>query len=96
MALTPAQGAGGRSGDAGTRHGLVVTFSADTGPRAGGSWALRVRSSDLLPRSVRVFETANDLGTEGLSFAPPKTETSRRTVVLLRLLADEIAAEPPR
>lgn len=74
------------------RHALVVTFAAYTGLRAGEVWGLRVRSLDLLRRSVRIAETVNDLGSNGLTFGPPKSRASRRTVGLPRFLVEELAA----
>jgi len=70
-------------------YGLLVTFAAYTGLRAGEIAALRIRRLDLLSGSVEVAETAAEVHGYGLSYGPPKTYEHRR-VPIPRFLADQM------
>jgi integrase len=71
-------------------YGTLVRFAAYTGLRAGEIAALRVKRLDLLRGTVRVVESASEVGGRLLS-GPTKTYTER-TVRLPRFLRDELAA----
>jgi integrase len=71
-------------------YGLLVRFAAYTGLRAGEIAALRVKRLDLLRGTVRVVESATEVGGR-LIIGPTKTH-SERTVRLPRFLRDDLAA----
>jgi integrase len=70
--------------------GLLVRFAAYTGLRAGELVALRVGRLDLLRGTVRVVESASEVGGR-LVFGSTKTY-AERTVRLPRFLRDDLAA----
>jgi integrase len=76
-------------------YGLLVTFAAWSGLRAGEVAGLRAGRVDVARNRVQVRETVINLGSER-RVDTPKSEKSRRTVPipppLARLLADHIAA----
>lgn len=69
--------------------GLLMAY---TGLRWGEAAGLRVRRLDLLRRQLRVEETCIELPGGRLSFGPPKSERSRRTVSLPGFVVDVLAA----
>ena len=71
-------------------YGLLVRFAAYTGLRAGELVALRVGRLDLLRGTVRVVESASEVGGR-LVFGSTKTY-AERTVRLPRFLRDDLAA----
>jgi integrase len=71
-------------------YGTLVRFAAYTGLRAGEIAALRVKRLDLLRGTVRVVESASEVGGRLIS-GPTKTH-AERTVRLPRFLRDELAA----
>jgi integrase len=71
-------------------YGVLVRFAAYTGLRAGEIAALRVKRVDLLRGTVRVVESASEVGGR-LITGPTKTH-AERTVRLPRFLRDELAA----
>jgi integrase len=71
-------------------YGTLVRFAAYTGLRAGEIAALRVKRLDLLRGTVRVVESASEVGGRLIS-GPTKTH-AERTVRLPRFLCDELAA----
>ncbi len=71
-------------------YGLLVTFAAYTGLRAGEIEALRVKNLDLLRGTVHVCESLAQVHGE-LVLGPTKTYESR-TVPLPRFLVDDLAA----
>jgi integrase len=71
-------------------YGVLVRFAAYTGLRAGEIAALRVKRLDLLRGSVRVVESATEVGGR-LMLGPTKTHADR-TVRLPRFLREELAA----
>jgi integrase len=70
-------------------YGLLVRFAAYTGLRAGELVALRVGRLDLLRGTVRVVESASEVGGR-LVFGSTKTY-AERTVRLPRFLRDDLA-----
>jgi integrase len=70
-------------------YGLLVRFAAYTGLRAGELAALRVKRLDLLRGTVRVVESASEVGGR-LILGPTKTH-AERTVRLPRFLRDDLA-----
>jgi integrase len=70
-------------------YGLLVRFAAYTGLRAGELVALRVGRLDLLRGTVRVVESATEVGGR-LVFGSTKTY-AERTVRLPRFLRDDLA-----
>jgi integrase len=71
-------------------YDVLVRFAAYTGLRAGEIAALRVKRLDLLRGSVRVVESATEVGGR-LMLGPTKTHADR-TVRLPRFLREELAA----
>jgi integrase len=71
-------------------YGLLVRFAAYTGLRAGELAALRVKRLDLLRGTVRVVESASEVGGR-LITGSTKTH-AERTVRLPRFLRDDLAA----
>jgi integrase len=71
-------------------YGTLVRFAAYTGLRAGEIAALRVKRLDLLRGTVRVVESASEVGGRLIS-GPTKTH-AERTVRLPHFLRDELAA----
>ncbi len=71
---------------------VATFFAAYSGLRAAECWGLRVRHVDFTRGTVRVVETATDLASGGVSYGPPKSDASRRTVRLPRFLVDLLAA----
>jgi integrase len=71
-------------------YGLLVRFAAYTGLRAGELVALRVKRLDLLRGTVRVVESATEVG-DRLVLGSTKTY-AERTVRLPRFLRDDLAA----
>jgi integrase len=71
-------------------YGLLVRFAAYTGLRAGELAALRVKRLDLLRGTVRVVESASEVGGR-LVLGSTKTY-AERTVRLPRFLRDDLAA----
>jgi integrase len=71
-------------------YGVLVCFAAYTGLRAGEIAALRVKRLGLLRGSVRVVESATEVGGR-LMLGPTKTHADR-TVRLPRFLREELAA----
>lgn len=82
----------------------AVYVAAWTGLRAGELWALRRDDIDLLRGKLRVDESLRELNGEsvraadrGMSFGPPKSEASRRTLSLpapIKALLTEHLARP--
>jgi integrase len=70
-------------------YGLLVRFAAYTGLRAGELAALRVKRLDLLRGTVRVVESASEVGGR-LVLGSTKTY-AERTVRLPRLPREELA-----
>jgi integrase len=70
-------------------YGLLVRFAAYTGLRAGELAALRVKRLDLLRGTVRVVESASEVGGR-LVLGSTKTY-AERTVRLPRFLRDDLA-----
>jgi integrase len=70
-------------------YGLLVRFAAYTGLRAGELVALRVKRLDLLRGTVRVVESATEVGGR-LVLGSTKTH-AERTVRLPRFLRDDLA-----
>jgi integrase len=70
-------------------YGTLVRFAAYTGLRAGEIVALRVKRLDLLRGTVRVIESASEVGGR-LILGPTKTH-AERTVRLPRFLREEVA-----
>jgi integrase len=70
-------------------YGLLVRFAAYTGLRAGELVALRVGRLDLLRGTVRVVESASEVGGH-LVFGSTKTY-AERTIRLPRFLRDDLA-----
>jgi integrase len=71
-------------------YGLLVRFATYTGLRAGELAALRVRRLDLLRGTVRVVESASEVGGR-LILGSTKTY-AERTVRLPRFLREDLAA----
>ena len=71
-------------------YGLLVRFAAYAGLRAGELSALRVKRLDLLRGTVRVVESASEVGGR-LVLGSTKTY-AQRTVRLPRFLRDDLAA----
>jgi integrase len=71
-------------------YGTLVRFAAYTGLRAGEIAALRVKRLDLLRGTVRVVESASEVG--GRLISGPTKTYAERTVRLPRFLRDELAA----
>jgi len=71
-------------------YGVLVRFAAYTGLRAGEIAALRVKRLDLLRGTVRVVESATEVGGR-LILGPTKTH-AERTVRLPRFLREDLAA----
>jgi integrase len=71
-------------------YGLLVRFAAYTGLRAGELAALRVKRLDLLRGTVRVVESASEIGGR-LVLGSTKTY-AERTLRLPRFLRDDLAA----
>jgi integrase len=71
-------------------YGLLVRFAAYTGLRAGELAVLRVKRLDLLRGTVRVVESASEVGGR-LILGSTKTY-AERTVRLPRFLRDDLAA----
>jgi integrase len=71
-------------------YGVLVRFAAYTGLRAGEIAALRVKRLDLLRGTVRVVESATEVGGR-LMLGPTKTH-AERTVRLPRFLREDLAA----
>jgi integrase len=71
-------------------YGVLVRFAAYTGLRAGEIAALRVKRLDLLRGTVRVVESASEVGGR-LIVGSTKTH-AERTVRLPRFLRDDLAA----
>lgn len=66
------------------RLGAIYVLAVTTGMRQGEMLALRWRDVDLDGASVRVHATLHR-STEGLVLAEPKTDRSRRRVMLTKL-----------
>ncbi len=64
-----------------SRIGVTVLLAATTGMRRGEILALRWRDLDLERRTLSVVRTLEETK-KGLSFKEPKTERSRRTIML--------------
>ena len=77
------------------RYSTLVLAGAYTGLRFGELATLRVQRVDLLRRTLRVQETLVEVGGH-LSFGPPKTRASRRSVVVPRFLAERISLQIER
>ena len=75
----------------GARYRALIVVGAFGGLRFGELAALRRRHVDMLRGRVTVEETLTDLNGQ-LSFGPPKTPNSLRTVPLPRRALDELAA----
>lgn len=86
----------------------AVYVAAWTGLRAGELWALRRDDVDLLRGKLRVDESLREISTasdkvradeKGITFGPPKSEASRRTLALpapiVMLLTDHLARPLP-
>lgn len=86
----------------------AVYVAAWTGLRAGELWALRRNDVDLLRGKLRVDESLREISTasdkvladeKGITFGPPKSEASRRTLSLpkpiAKLLTDHLARPLP-
>ena len=71
------------------RYRTLVLLGAYGGLRAGEMFGLRRARLDLLRGSVRVTETAQEVGRE-FFYGPPKTRAGRRTIPLPRFLVDEL------
>lgn len=72
------------------RYRALVITVAFTGLRSGEVRALRPHRLDMLRRSLRVEETLVEVS-GAVSFGPPKTKTSKRSVALPQLVVDELA-----
>jgi Phage integrase, N-terminal SAM-like domain len=59
------------------RYGLLVTFAAYTGLRAGEVAALRVKHLDLMRGRLTVAESASEVPGQGLVYGPTKTYAVR-------------------
>jgi len=75
----------------GPRYRVLVLLAAFGGLRWGELAGLRRRRVDLLHRTVTVAEIVTEVNGR-LDIGPPKTEASKRTVVLSAFLIDELAA----
>jgi integrase len=76
---------------AGPRHRTLVLAAAYTGLRWGEITGLRIQRLDLLRRTLTVSEAASEVRGE-VTWKEPKTQASRRSVVLPRFLCDELSA----
>ena len=72
-------------------YGLLVTFAAYTGLRAGEIAALRVKHLDLMRGRVTVSESVAEVAGHGPVYGPTKTYAIR-TLTLPRFLRDPLAA----
>lgn len=73
------------------QYRAMVLLAGLVGLRFGECAGLRVGKVDFLRRTVTVAQTANEVHGQ-IVFGEPKTKTSRRTVSMPRLVADELAA----
>lgn len=74
-----------------TPFGMLVTFAAYTGLRAGELAALQVKHLDFLRRKVHVVQSVSDVNGK-LHYVAPKSKKSRRAVPLPAFLVDLLAA----
>lgn len=72
------------------RFKALVLVAGYTGLRAGELTGLRISDLDLLRRRLTVRQTLVDVGGH-ITFGPPKTSSSRRTVSLPKSICDVIA-----
>jgi integrase len=84
-----------RQAAAGTRFGVLFELALATGMRPGEYLALQWKHVDLKAGTVRV-ERALVEGDGKLSFAPPKTSRSRRTIPLPPSVTRALAAHKER
>lgn len=73
----------------GGRLGALVVLAATTGARSGELLGLRWKDIDLDAGTIRIQRSLSRIGGK-YTFLPPKTDSSRRTVVLSRVALDSL------
>lgn len=73
------------------RYRALIVTAAGTGLRPGELFGLTVDRVDFLRRTLRVDRQLVRVRTQGVAFAPLKTQASYRTVPLARVVVDALA-----
>lgn len=76
------------------RYRALAIFAAGTGLRQGECFGLTLDRVDFLRRTVRVDRQLVKLPGSAPVFAPPKTKSSYRTILLPQVVIDALAAYP--